>query len=160
MPLQARLESQLADLYHKLEQLQPNLCSLGLTSSGDSCSGGMSACSPPHDSRAGAPSSPPKDLLGAPCALSSTSLRCSMLLGNTLPLLRSCCYSLLSLSLLVPAAPWVGGGQCQCWWEAQDLSLSHTHAHTHMLLTFQELCPLSLLCKVKWTCHCQLQQKR
>ena len=31
--MQARLESQLSDLHHKLEQLQPNLCSLGLASS-------------------------------------------------------------------------------------------------------------------------------
>ena len=107
-PMQARLESQLSDLYHKLEQLQPHLCSLGLASSMGGCSRGECTLGTPHTGRAVASSYSP-ELQHAAAALPASSFRCDTLLSSTLPLLRGCCSSLLSLSLLVPAAPWVGG---------------------------------------------------
>jgi len=111
LPMQARLESQLSDLYHKLEQLQPHLCSLGLASGLGGCSRGECTSGTPHAGRAVASScySPELQHGAAVAALPATSFRCDTLLRSTLPLLRGCCSSLLSLSLLVPAAPWVSG---------------------------------------------------
>lgn len=122
--MQARLESQLSDLYHKLEQLQPNLCSLGLASS---CSRGECTLGTPHAGKAVAsPYSPQLQHSATVAALPATSIRCDTLLSSTLPLLRGCCSSLLSLSLLVPAAPWVGGARVLVLvWEGRGLSRPH-----------------------------------